>query len=443
MRVAAVVPAGAIRSCESGLRELDDGHTIATVRKIFFNFRYFRGLCALKRQGSFRAAAPSADLSASSLRQAVLALEAAMGISVVRMRPHGAFLTTAGNTLAAAGERALFEIDRVGQELVGGAAKPTRLTEIATGAQLFALYVVARHGSLRAGARAAGVSQGAIHRSLNQLNRAAGKPLTVDRDRSGIALTPAALKMAMAVRQVLNELAIAIEGARQGAQRPMTIGVLPSAGRGLIPRALATLCARHPAANIRVSEGSNGTLMPALLAGTLDMLVGWAGDGAPGGLTQLRVGASIFELVCRDDHPLARSGSVTIEKLRDYPWIVDVQGSAARRCWEAFFRSRGAAPPVPKVECASTGMARDILLEGGWLGFLASDQFALERELGLLLPIAVPIPAASLELVITVREGWTQTPLHEAFVESLRNACLGAEAERASDLPDAPLRAAG
>ncbi|HEY2735011.1 MAG TPA: LysR family transcriptional regulator, partial [Polyangiales bacterium] len=118
---------------------------------------------------------------------------------------------------------------------------------------LSALDAVARHGSVTAAAASLHVTQSAISHRLRALERELGVTLS-EREGRGLRLTPAALELASAARQALEQLTRAIARIAPAANaRALSISCSPSfAMRFLVPR-LAAFGAGHPELDLRIS----------------------------------------------------------------------------------------------------------------------------------------------------------------------------------------------
>lgn len=133
------------------------------------------------------------------------------------------------------------------------------------------LREVAETGSFTAAAHSLGYTQSAVSRQVAALEQAVGQRL-FERHRGGAQLTPAG-------RALLRHAAVAldaVDAARaelsgQGRRpAPFRLGITPVAAASLLPGALARMQRRAPQASVRTRDGTSGSLLRALRAGTLD-----------------------------------------------------------------------------------------------------------------------------------------------------------------------------
>jgi LysR family transcriptional regulator, glycine cleavage system transcriptional activator len=118
---------------------------------------------------------------------------------------------------------------------------------------LSALDAVARLGSVTRAAADLHVTQSAVSHRLRALERELGLTL-LERHGRGVRLTPAALELANAARQAIEQLSQAIARIAPGAEsRALSISCSPSfAIRFLVPR-LAALKAQYPELDLRIA----------------------------------------------------------------------------------------------------------------------------------------------------------------------------------------------
>ncbi len=385
----------------------------------FASLRHLEGVASIRRLRSFSAAADAVALTQSALTQAVATLERRLGRRLFDRGARGARPTMWGDRLGEGVDRALDALDAAGADALAGADRRSRLSRRATVTQLAALAAVERAGSCRAGARAAGLTEASVHRAVRDLEASLGVDLLVG-DPTGIRPTRAATVIARTARQTLAEIDRMLDAIGRGEGRLLTVGALSVARGGLLPSAIARLCARDPAARFAVREGGYPELLAALLDGTVDVLLAALREREPDGVTHRMAFDDDLMVVARHDHPLVRGTGWPFTALADHPWAVPPPGTPRRELWEDMCRAGGFEPPAPRVECGSAAVARGLLLQGDWLAMLSPDQFRLERESGLLAAVGGPVPRPSRRLGVLVRAGWRPDPGQAAFLDVLR-----------------------
>jgi DNA-binding transcriptional LysR family regulator len=193
-------------------------------------------------------------------------------------------------------------------------------------ANLRVLREVAERGSFTAAAVELGYTQSAVSRQAAALERAAGVPL-FDRRPDGVRLTPAGQTM---LRHAVVALDAVATAERELAGLPseggaVRMGMFPSAGALIVPRALAVLRRTHPDINVTTREGTTPALVRALRARTLDLalLSAKAPYRPPDDETPRLAVATLAEttllLAVPASSPL--TDTVTVAELPDQTWI--------------------------------------------------------------------------------------------------------------------------
>lgn len=384
------------------------------------NLRHLEGLVAIARSESFSAAARQISLSQSALSQAIAKLEATVGAPLFQRGATGAVATKAGQMLCQHASRALELVNAAGREFLPTLHQP--LSRRATMTQLIALAAVERAGSFRGGARAVNLSEPSIHRSVRDLERAIGEPL-LRRIGAKLQPTPAARAIARATRLANADIDAGLGAIANGEanERRLVIGAMPLVRAGLLPSAMAQLCAREPRVRLQIVEGPYPELLNALLDGEVDMLLGALRDQSPRGAVQHRLFDDDLVIVARADHPLARAPGWTADALAAFPWAASPEGTPRRQRWEQMMAAAGVKMPVPRVECSSASAIRGLLLQqqGDWLAMLSPEQFRIERTLGLLAPLGGSLPISSRTIGITTRAGWEPDAIHRTLLDIL------------------------
>ena len=173
--------------------------------------------------------------------------------------------------------------------------------------QLSAFLTLAGTGNFGDAAEALGVSQPALSRSIQQIERRLGAKL-FDRDTRRLRLTPAGERLEPLARRLLHEYHSAFSdfddfvAGRQGAVR---IAALPSVAAMLLPGTIARFRERQPEVRIHIWEDVGRPVHRAVLEGQADI-----GLATPPPITSdLRYRPLLRDevvLVCRADDMLAQ-----------------------------------------------------------------------------------------------------------------------------------------
>lgn len=384
------------------------------------NLRHLRAMAIVARTGTLVAAADQAGISQPALTAAIAGLEKRLVPLFARTRA-GMQPNEAGLILTERVEEAFvhFGAGLRASQRQRGFAEPERLV---TTSQLRALLALADAGSFVAAARATGLSQPALHRSIRDIERLAGMPLIERRGRR-IALTQTGRRAARgfrlglgALRAALVELA-ALHG--KAASDRITVGAMPLCRARLLPGAIAALLSRQSATRVTVIEGAHRELIEQLREGQIDMAIGALRAPSPGAdLDQEPLLVDRLAIVGRGGHPLAGPRRPARAELADYRWLIGLPGSPLRTHWEELFA--GGPMPVAPIDCGSVMVLRAMLMAGDFLTLLSPEQIGMELRTGMLALVGPPLEDHVRTIGITSRAGWRPTPTQQQFIAMLR-----------------------
>jgi LysR family hydrogen peroxide-inducible transcriptional activator len=172
--------------------------------------------------------------------------------------------------------------------------------------QLRYLAALARHRHFGRAAEACAVSQPALSVQIQELEASLGTAL-VERGRGRIELTQEGQEIARRALRILAEVGDLVDYARHHGRLltgPLRLGAIPSIAPYLLPAALPSLQARHPALSLEIRETQTATLVDELLRGLLDVVVLSLPVEHPD-LEAIRLFEDRFLLAAPAGHPLA------------------------------------------------------------------------------------------------------------------------------------------
>lgn len=289
--------------------------------------------------------------------------------------------------------------------------------------QLRDLIAIAEKGSLRAAARELGLSQSAMTKSIQALEREIGTPL-FERQRRGAVLTPLGALFLQRARAVANEVMRAKEEIQQhmGAGSGTVTACLSTVPYlALLPTITRPFLKRYPDVHLTVLEGLGfSAVEPQLRDGSVDFYIGVeAPEAVLTGFIFERLTTNERFVVCRKGHPLA---SVTrLADLVDARWALGGAGGTAAPVETLF--SRHGLPIPTKLTFGGSVLGQMIfvlhsdmlaLAPRQWLDF-APMKDGFERIL-----IRETVEAPSVSLVR--RAALPLTPAAEHFCDLARNA---------------------
>lgn len=281
---------------------------------------------------------------------------------------------------------------------------------------------VASLGQARRAAGALGVSQPAITKGLQRLEKELGFPL-FERSKRGMQLTPVAEQFRQRTQALRASLGEAIKEAADlhlGAIGVLRVGVSPLYAQRLFVPACLQLHRQRPAARIRVMIHLNDALLAALRLGDLDVTVNAMPGVMPDDLDAVPLMEDALCMVVRNGHPLLARRRLRITDLVDADWMLPGPDVAARRNVEGRLAEAGLPPPRVAVEVSNTAaQLGKLLAQSDLVSILSESQLQGPAGEGL-----VPLPFVEARFVRTIgaltRKGAPLPPLAQRFLELLQ-----------------------
>jgi DNA-binding transcriptional LysR family regulator len=281
---------------------------------------------------------------------------------------------------------------------------------------------VAEHGQVRRAADVLGLSQPALTKGLQRLEKELGFPL-FERGSRGMTLTPVAEQFRQRTQTLRASLADAIKEAADlhlGAMGLLRVGVSPLYAQQLFVPACLRLHQQRPAARLRVNINLNDALIAALRLGDLDLTINAVPRVLPDDLDALPLMSDDLCMVVREGHPLLSRRRVRLQDLADAQWMLPGPGVAGRRGVEARLAEAGLPPPRVAVEVSNTAAPLSRLLAHSDLVAIMSEaSLAGQGGEGL-----TPLPFAEARFTraigVVTRKGHALSPLAKRFLEILQ-----------------------
>lgn len=243
--------------------------------------------------------------------------------------------------------------------------------------QLQHFLAAAQHGSLRAAADVACISQPALTKSIHRLEAALGVQL-FERHPRGIRLTAFGEALTLHARSLEAELRLAAETMRElrsTASGLVRVGAGPSMGAALLPCVTARLMAHGPAIRLQIRSGLNDSLLAALHAGELDFAITTMPTRPLPGLMHERLFTDRVVVAGRAGHPLA-VGSATMADLGVARWIMPNRNVLTRVRLAELFSEHGLGTPDIWIETDSFPYLLEVLAHTDLLSFAPAQLMA-------------------------------------------------------------------
>jgi DNA-binding transcriptional LysR family regulator len=174
---------------------------------------------------------------------------------------------------------------------------------------------------------------------------------------------------------------------------------------------------------IPLSVGTYDLLMPALLAGDLDMVLGrLPEEGRSSALLYEEFYAEPVCLVTRPGHPLARKRRLGLKELTGEAWLLPLPETALRRQIERAFVDAGVPLPRNVIESVSILTNRVLLRKSDSIAVMPYHVALDDVEQGLLAILPVKLKSIESPVGAIMRAPGDLPPAATAFLACLRLA---------------------
>lgn len=297
------------------------------------------------------------------------------------------------------------------------------LTSHLTIRHLRMVIAIVDEGNLVRAAKHLNMTQSAVTKALQEVEGLT-KARLFDRTNRGVVPTMFGETLAEHARLVITQIAHAEEhlaDLRDGTGGRVSIGTLLSASAELLPTAIARLRKERPRLVVKIVEGTNDVLIPALRSGELDMVVGRLSEHRDRlNVVQEVLMDDIACVVARRGHPLASRETLGLAELVGWEWILPPQETSLRRQIDIAFRQEELEPPPHAVESVSLLTNRALLVDADYLGVFPAQVARREAATGAITILPVALRATAIPIGITTRTNTRLSPAATLLVDTLR-----------------------
>src|SRR6267143_1596730 len=227
--------------------------------------------------------------------------------------------------------------------------------------------------SILKASRRLNLTQPTLTKALQDVEATLELPL-FERTNRGLEPTPYGEIFARHAKIVLAQLRHAaeeLESLRAGYSGKVTVGTLLAASASILPDAIARLKMERPAVAISVVVGTYDILVPSLLVGDLDMVLGrLPEEGRSSALLYEEFYSEPICLVTRPGHPLLRKRRLGLRDLVNEAWLLPLPETALRRQVERAFLEARAPLPRNVIESVSILTNRVLLRKSDCIGVM-------------------------------------------------------------------------
>ena len=296
------------------------------------------------------------------------------------------------------------------------------------------LIAVAEHQSISKAAESLHISQPAVSKRILDLEKSLGIPLL---DRTSRQIVPtkfgeAVIRSGKSMLAELNRIEIEIEHLKEEVRSSVVVGTFPMFAAYLVPTAVNRMLATRDDVFVHVVEDSHFHIMSELRAGNLDFVVGAFVVDLDPELVEEVLFHDRWHAIVRSNHPLVENHDLTLQELARWEWVVPPRHFPAYRQWRNVFLSAGIDPPRHRIETTSAGTVRTTLLQTDQIGYLTQQNFNLEIDAGILMPLPVELHTTSRAFGITRRARGKPAEAALDLMEHIRNVAAEVTAHRTS-----------
>ena len=282
-----------------------------------------------------------------------------------------------------------------------------------------------QHGSIQNAAHDLNISQPAATKMIQDLELDFEVKL-FDRTNRGVVPTvfgAALIRHGKLIFSQVSNAAQELDDLNEGNSGRVVVGTLLAASPSLLPMAVEGLLKDRPKVAIKIVEGTNEVLMPALLAGEIDMVVGrLPSHRHRENITQEKFFDERVLAVAGTQHPLAQETNVSFEQLKPYGWILPPVETTLRRQTDQFFVRQDQYVPRTAIESVSYLANRSLLRSHDFIGLMPAHVAALDIESGLLASIDWVAPFGAGPVGVSYRGPQSLSPAGQSFLAALHAA---------------------
>lgn len=289
--------------------------------------------------------------------------------------------------------------------------------------QLRHLSTVISEGSFIRAAAVLNISQPAISKSIQMLERAVGAKL-LERGRHGAEPTIFGQALALHYQRIeaeLQEAARDVEELKGVNQGHLKIGSTRTASAYIVPLAVAQITDQKPKMLVEIMEDRSECLIENLKNGDVDLIVGPIyGENIDEEIVEEFLFDSRLVVALRPGHPLAERKSLKISDLASYPFIGIRIGGTLSRQVEVLLKTAGMRGFPYGIATNSVETAKRIIERSNHFGLMPKSQVA--GDVGALHTITLDEPGNAWPIGVRWLRHRGVNPAVQAFVAELKKA---------------------
>ncbi|MDF2114420.1 LysR family transcriptional regulator [Roseiarcaceae bacterium H3SJ34-1] len=293
--------------------------------------RRLRAFDEAAERGSLVAAAAALRVSQPAVSYLLNQLEADVGCPLLSRGAQGSRLTDNGRLFHRRVQRCLQQV-RDAVENVSGDVRSARRRDVTasriTGTQCKSILALWSFGSVRQAGERLGVSERAVVRPVQELERLLSATL-IQSTGHRAELTQAGREFARRLVLAGQEIWSAMEeiGGAQSSRKSLRIGALVLSPRLILAEALEAALAEQPSYTVEIIEGSYEELVVLLRDGSIDVIFGALRAPPPfSDLSETPLQPDPYVVAARRGHPLSKLKRIKVRDLSGYDFVFPTAG---------------------------------------------------------------------------------------------------------------------
>ncbi len=271
--------------------------------------------------------------------------------------------------------------------------------------QIALLNALGELGNLRKAAAAIHTTQPAASLLLQQLEERLGVQL-FERLPRGMQPTLFGEVMIRYAQGALHEFEYAeaqLAELARGATGMVRIGTVMGPVPTLLTRGVLAFKTAHPKVRIALEVGTSDELLPALIRGDFDVVLGRLPDQLDGQSLDIQLfeQGERMRIIARPGHPLVDHSGLTLTELAPLTWILHPIGSPMRRQVENALQAAQLIEPLDIIETRSILATTSMLESSDMVAVVPNDVAEHYARYGMIaiLPVELPLSMANLGLM--------------------------------------------
>lgn len=288
--------------------------------------------------------------------------------------------------------------------------------------QLRLLIAVQRHGSILHAARELNLSQPAATKMIKDLETDFEVQLFTRTNRGVVPTVfgDSLIRHGKLVFAQITHAAQELDDLAEGTAGRVVVGTLLAASARLLPMAIDAILQTRPDLVIKVVEGTNEVLMPALRSGELDLVVGRLPTHRHrSDLDQKKLYDEHIVAVVRREHPLADRNGVGLEDTAGFGWILPPLETTLRRQLDQHFVGKPDLAPKRVVESVSYLTNRALVLSSDVISVVPSHVAVADIDSGAFVQLDWTVPVGAGPVGVSFRRNAGLSPAAQAFIQML------------------------